>query len=246
MNSQQFLANPKTYFSTSYKQFCAFGGPCVYFHRECLRAGKEAFASHRHIEMLYATLTAWGMHRMGDVGKTKTKLTGWDQFRKSLERSADMVRPLRGMKLTGMSEKDYADVVSGLRKAYEALRLSESDATIVVNAKALYHLLPDLIPPIDRQYTIRFFRQPPEKWLKIRPNGKAKFTLISLPKGAEKQFRLFQEICGKVKRLADRLDGALLDKELTDNDVTAPKAIDNAIVNYVRMVSKIPVADHDE
>lgn len=58
MNSEQFLAQQRTYFATSYKQFCAFGGPCVYFHRECLRAGKESFASQRHIETLYATLTA--------------------------------------------------------------------------------------------------------------------------------------------------------------------------------------------
>jgi hypothetical protein len=110
-----------------------------------------------------------------------------------------MVRPLRGMKLTGMSEKDYADVVSSLRKAYQALRLSESGATIVINAKALCHLLPDLIPPIDRQYTVRFFRHAPDKWL----TAKRKFKTVNLPKGAEAQFRLFQEICGKVKHLAD-------------------------------------------
>jgi hypothetical protein len=242
MNSEAFLHDQQTYFSTSYKQFCAFGGPCVYFHRECLRAGKEAFASQRHIETLYATLTAWGMHRMGDVDLTKTKLTGWDQFLQSLAQSADLVRPLREIKLAGIPEKEYADVVSSLRKAYQTLRLSESDATIVVNAKALYHLLPDLIPPIDRQYTVRFFRHAPEKWL----TAKRKFKPVMLPKGGDAQFRLSQEICGKVKRLADRVDGVLFDKELRDNDVTAPKAIDNAIVNHVRIVSKIPVADTDE
>lgn len=241
MNSEQFLAQQKTYFATSYKQFCAFGGPCVYFHRECLRAGKESFASQRHIETLYATLTAWGMHRMGAADRTKTKLTGWDQFRTSIEKVAAMLEPFRPMKLTGMPEKEYADAVASLRKAYEALRLSESDATIVVNAKALYHLVPDLIPPIDRQYTVRFFRHTPDQWL----TPKRKFKPVMLPKGGDAQFRLFQEICAKVKRLVDRIDGALFDKELGDNDVTPPKAIDNAIVNYVRIVSKIPVDDSD-
>jgi hypothetical protein len=239
MNSEKFLADPHTYFSGSYKQFCAFGGPCLYFHRECLRAGEQAFASERQIEMLYATLTAWGMHRMGDVDRTKTKLTAWDQFRKSLEQSAGMLRPFRGMKMTGMTEREYTDAVAGLREAYETLRLSESGATIVANAKALYHLLPDLIPPIDRQYTVRFFKQPSEKWL----NAKRKFRPVMLPAGTDAQFRLFQEICLKVKRLADRVDGALFDREFGEHNVTAPKAIDNAIVNYVRIVSKVPIAE---
>jgi hypothetical protein len=237
MNSEQFLAKPQTYFATSYKQFCAFGGPCVYFHRECLRAGKEAFASQRHVETLYATLTAWGMHRMGDADRTKTKLTDWDRFRASLQKTAAMLQPLQGLKLTSMSAKEYAEAVANLRKPYDSLQLSESGATIVVNAKALYHLLPDLIPPIDRQYTIRFFRNTPDKWL----TAKGKFKTVNLPAGADAQFRLFAETCGKVKSLADRVDSALISQELRDHDVTPPKAIDNAIVNYVRIVSKIPV-----
>ena len=52
MNSERLLANQQTYFSGSYKGFCEFGGPCVYFHHECIRAGHEAFLSERHIEML--------------------------------------------------------------------------------------------------------------------------------------------------------------------------------------------------
>jgi hypothetical protein len=60
--------------------FLAFGGPCVHFHRECLREGEKAFLSYRHIEMLYATLASWGMHRMGGSDKAKTKLAEWEQF----------------------------------------------------------------------------------------------------------------------------------------------------------------------
>jgi hypothetical protein len=54
--------------------------------------------------------------------------------------------------------------VSNLHSCYRALKLSVSEATIVVNSKALFHVLPQLIPPIDRQYTVRFFTQPPDKW----------------------------------------------------------------------------------
>ncbi len=238
MNSERFLADQRTYFGGSYDQFCAFGGPCVYFHRECLRARERGFLSDRHIEMLYATLTAWGMHRMGDTDTTKTKLTDWDQFRGSLAASAEALRPFQGMKLLDLSEREYSDAVANLGPCYRALRLSVSGATIVVNSKALYHLLPDFIPPIDRQYTVRFFEQPPDKWR----NAKGKFKTVTLPKGLEPQFRLFHSICVKAKRMADRVDRALFEKELREHDVTPPKAIDNAIVNYVRIVSGSRIA----
>jgi len=221
------------YFTGAFQQFRAFGGPCVYFHRECLRAGKQGFLSDRHIEMLYATLTAWGMHRMGDAKTTKTKLTEWDQFCESLANSGEVLRSLHDVKLLGSSEREYAEAVSALWPCYRALRLSVSEATIVVNSKALFHLLPDFIPPIDRQYTVRFFRQRPDEWR----DTKGKFKIVMLPAGLDAQFNLFRDTCVEVKRLADRIDRTLFDAELCDNDVTPPKAIDNAIVNYVRIVS---------
>lgn len=58
MNSGDFLAKQQIYFSSSYDQFCAFGGPCAHFHRECIKAGETDFLGDRHVEMLYATLTA--------------------------------------------------------------------------------------------------------------------------------------------------------------------------------------------
>jgi hypothetical protein len=233
MNTARFLANQKTYFLRSYDGFRAFGGPCVYFHLECLRAGRESFLSQRHIEMLYATLTAWGMHRMGDAETTKTKLTDWEHFQASLLAVAPALTEFRGCKLLEMSESQYSEAVSRLLACYQDLDLSVSGATIVSNSKALYHLLPDFIPPIDRQYTIRFFTRGPETWR----DAKGKFRMISLPSGIESQFSLFHKTCVDIKRLADRIDPALFEAELRQHEVTAPKALDNAIVNYVRIVS---------
>jgi hypothetical protein len=58
-----------------------------------------------------------------------------------------------------------------------------------------------------------------------------------LPTGLDGQFDLFPSICMRVKRLIDRLDRGLLESEARDHGVTAPKAVDNAIVNYVRIVA---------
>src|SRR5262249_22487154 len=150
-------------------------------------------------------------------------------FQASLTGSGQTLNSLRGLKLLRLSEHDYSDAVLALWSCYKNLRLSVSDATIVVNSKAFYHLLPDLIPPIDRQHTVRFFRQLPEDWR--YPNGKLKGMALSI--GLEAQFSLFHTICVRINRLADQVDPALFDAELRDNGVTPPKAIDNAIVNYV-------------
>jgi len=232
-NVDKFIADQTRYFSGSYEQFAAFGGPCVYFHNECLRAGQEAFLSKRHIEMLYATLTAWGMHRMGNSETTKTKLTDWERFHGSLINHAAQLQKFKGHRLLDTSEAEYSDAVLRVQSCYNALDLSVSDATIVANSKALHHLFPDFIPPIDRQYTIRFFRQRPDEWR----DAKGKFRPIQLPARLDAQFDLFHKTCVAIKRLADRVDPALLEEQSWRYGVAAPKALDNAIVNYIRIVS---------
>ena len=150
-----------------------------------------------------------------------------------MEASAEDLKSFQGVQLLSSSEDDYAEAVSSLLPSYRRLRLSASGATTVVHSRALYLVLPDLIPPIDRQYTVRFFSQPPDRWR----DCKGKFRPAMLPSGFDAQFRLFQSTCIKVKHLADRVDRALLEKERREHGVTPSKAIANAIANYVRIVS---------
>jgi hypothetical protein len=230
-NLRQFLARQEEYFRDSYERFAAFGGPCVYFHQECLQAAARDFLSVRHLEMLYATLAAWGMHRMGDAKTTKTKLTDWKRFSGSIAANASRLDPLRRCSMLRMTVDEYRDVVEGLRPVYTTLDLTESSATVVANSKALHHILPNLIPPIDRQYTVRFLRAPEDHWF----NARGGFRPVPLPQGLGSQFELFLETCIDLKRLADRVDPKLFEQELSSHAAPAPKALDNAIVNYVRI-----------
>src|SRR5262245_34012397 len=111
MNTPGFLADPKLYFAGSYDAFCSFGGPCIYFHVECLRASREQFLSARHLETLYATLTAWGMHRMGDSKTTKAKLCEWHSFRDSILQAGSDLEKFRADRMLDMSERDYGEAV---------------------------------------------------------------------------------------------------------------------------------------
>lgn len=183
--------------------------------------------------MLYATLTAWGMHRMGDPKTTKTKLTDWDRFSGSILADSDALQQFRGHRMLEMSETEYAEAVLALKPTYRRFKLSVSNATVVVNSKALFHLFPEFIPPIDRQNTVRFFTQAPERWR----DRKGRFQVVSLPAGLDEQFDLFRDICIRMKRLADRIEPGILEEELRQHRLGAPKALDNAIVNYVTIVS---------
>ena len=228
MNTATFLENPNRYFDGAYEQFLLFGGPCVYFHEQCLRAGADDFLSHRHAEMLYATLTAWGMHRMGDA---MTKLVSWDQFSESLLKHKTLMEPLRAQRMMDLSEAEYLEAVNRLRAPYCALKVSISEASIVANSKALFHVLPELIPPIDRQYTWRFFHAHPDRWR----DGKGKYRAIRLPRGLEVQFDAFRDTCLRIKRLADAIGRATIEAERQRYGVTPPKAIDNAIMKYIKV-----------
>lgn len=233
MNAVSFLIEPERYFNGAYEEFLAFGGPSVYFHQRCLEAAELGYLSERHVEMLYATLTAWGMHRMGDLKTTKTKLTDWPTFSHSIATQAAALEAFRNKAFLSMTVDAYSEAIMDLRPIYRTLNLSVSRASVVVNSKALFHLLPDLVPPIDRQFTLRFFQQPSDHWR----DSNGKFRMVNLPAGFDNQFGLFHDICVSLKQLADDVGAALFERERQAHGVVAPKALDNAIVSYVRIVS---------
>ena len=231
-NVQILLKDPKKYFHKSYKNFKRFGGPSVYFHNECLKECRDNFLSERHIELVYATLTAWGMHRMGI---SSTKLVDWEDFRESILNFSDKWKCLNTdkYKMTSMTKFEYADLIQTIEDDYYLLNLSTSNQSIVVNSKALFHLFPELFPPIDRQYTKRFFCHKKDKWL----NDSGNFRTVNLPSTPQTQFNLFKSLCVEIKKMSEKLS-CYLEQEKSENCVTAPKAIDNAIVNYVKIQSE--------
>jgi hypothetical protein len=83
----------------------------------------------------------------------------------------------------------------------------------VAGAKALHHVLPGLVPPIDREYTIRFF-----------------FHSTTLNHGDERAFKEmyphFQEISSvSLEEIRSRLGDGM--------NTSETKVLDNAIVGYV-------------
>ncbi len=94
-----------------------FGGPSVYFHVQAIREQETNFLSQRHIEMIYATLASWGMHRMG--ADAKVKLQEFEVFKASILEHPDKLKSLLSTTIDSCSEEEYGKTIESLKEIYD-------------------------------------------------------------------------------------------------------------------------------
>lgn len=200
-----------------------FTGPSGYFHRKALalRAQHQDIASllkdDAFFDAVYATLTAWGMHRMGPGN---TRLRDLAEIRDSIRAQAEPLQALASLDITTVSAASRPSVVEHTWSVLTALRVSVADAQIVANSKALHHLLPALVPPMDRNYTYRFFYG--RKMLSI----------------GERE--AFGEIFARLLKVATSHGDGI--RGLLDNawNSSTAKVVDNAVVGYLIAEEGVP------
>ena len=229
-NEDDFIFNLKLYYDQSMAVVNDFGGPSVYFHAQAIKEQKTNFLSDRHIEMIYATLSSWGMHRMGN---TKTKMVEFEDFKQSILSHSDNLKRMLHLKMDSCTQEQYEQYIENLKEVYFHLKVSISNATIVAHSKTLAHILPNLIPPVDRQYTVKFFTQDHKDF--FTKSGKDK--TMNLPQGIESQFSAFKKYSCRMKALLDRCDHQLFKLDDIFN-TSYPKIIDNLIMAFVKDVPK--------
>lgn len=192
-----------------------FTGPSLYFHFKTVEiraqhsSATAALNDSAFVESLYATLTAWGMHRMGPRG---AKLVEFDRLLQSLQSQASRIQELEAVSLATLEPEQEKEICSKLWGIMDSLKVSASRAKIVAASKALHHVLPALVPPIDRQYTLRFF-----------------YNNTMINAGGEKTFR---EIFPYLRQVAVKQReeiGKWLGRGM---HTSSTKVIDNAIVGY--------------
>jgi hypothetical protein len=132
----------------AYHQAELFSGPSVHFHLRSLQAA-HAQDFERFAEYVYATLASWGMHRMGPGG---AKMGDFEGFRSSLRDVWPSARVLQQKTPANLTECDWAT----LKTVFCGIRCMASGTSLVGNSKVMAHLLPNLIPPVDRAYTLTF------------------------------------------------------------------------------------------
>lgn len=198
----------------------AFPGPSLHFHERALEQRRQhhdvesLLSDELFFEYVYAVLPAWGMHRMGPQA---AKVGEFGAFIGSFRAAAPELNDLWQRRITQVSESGAAETAEAVWQVIARLQVSTSGTKIVAGSKALHHLLPDLVPPIDRQYTFRFFT-----------GQKAVYG------GEERAFlEWFPLLCEVGRRCSDEI-AAIVDRR--GFMATGPaKVIDNAIMGFMRL-----------
>ena len=125
-----------------------FSGPSLHFHRRAIETHHSPTSLH-HIEYVYATLSSWGMHRMGKGG---AKMKDFDIYQRSIENLLDEFVKAIGYKPAEMDEEKW----NNLEKIFMGIEVMATSISLVGNSKVMHHFLPNIIPPIDREYTLRY------------------------------------------------------------------------------------------
>ena len=209
------LMNDFGYYVDVFDQASLFTGPSLYFHFKTLEllrrhdSAMQALEDDEFFDSLYATLTAWGMHRMGPRG---AKLVDLSELKASFRRQAKRIHQVETLCIVDVQEQEILDVTSLLWEIICRLQVGVGKTKIVAGSKALHHLLPALVPPIDRQYTVRFF-----------------FHHTTFNQGDEKAFK---EIYPCFYQIAVSCRKEIQARLSTGMNTSATKVIDNAIVGY--------------
>lgn len=134
----------------AYYQSETFRGPSLYFHQRALQTRNSAKLSI-HLEYVYATLTSWGMHRLGKGG---SKMLPFDTFLQSVESLKDRIAEAQHFTPQKMRSAEWGI----LNEVFRGIKVMASGTSLVGNSKVMHHMMPNIVPPIDREYTLRYLR----------------------------------------------------------------------------------------
>jgi len=150
-----------------------FGGPSIYFHKKALLEQKNNFLGKNHLNMIYAVMPSWGMHRMGNKG---AKMVDYNIFEEEILRNENEINELKSKNYRNVDINNIAKLIT------KKIHISTSKSYLVSSSKVLHHILSNLISPIDRNYTIRFMRKNRNDWgsNSMNINNEEAYALIFL------------------------------------------------------------------
>jgi len=127
-------------------------GPTLYFHRRTLEMiGSSNF--ELYLEFIYATLASWGMHRIGPMGRGP-KMQSFDVFKNSVIGIREQIEQARKIDYRDIKDADW----KLLKEIFRNIRVMASGSRLVGNSKAMAHMIPNIVPPIDRKHTLKYLK----------------------------------------------------------------------------------------
>lgn len=201
----------------AYYEAETFGGPSLHFHKASLDAARVG-ARERFAEMVYATLASWGMHRMGKGG---SKMCNFSSVAGSLDSAWPLIAQLQQLSPVELHEADWQQ----LKNVFTTVKCMRTGTSLVGNSKVMAHALPNLVPPVDREYTLKFLFGSKD----IRNDIEREwFTLENILRGffyPVLDSPLFSEAAQQWMRYPDQFPW----------DTSELKVIDNLVIGLVRM-----------
>ena len=99
---------------------------------------KNILEDDRYPETLYATLTAWGMNRLGGGPKLKD----YPDFKENLLSIADYLEEIRKRNIIEIDQ-----IKKTIEDIFIELDPSENERDLIAKSKTLHHLNPEIFPP---------------------------------------------------------------------------------------------------
>jgi hypothetical protein len=85
------------------------------------------------------------------MGKGGSKMRSFEAFRASVEPLRNRIAAAQELTAAAMDDSGWAL----LEEIFREIKIMASGATLVGNSKVMHHMLPNVVPPIDREYTLR-------------------------------------------------------------------------------------------
>lgn len=168
---------------------------------------RDALDDDRFLWLLHETLQRWG------IGRRASRLAPLGEFGERLRAQAGPISALEGVRI----DDSALDVPATARQVWEVienLRIVSNLSVIVPGSKTLHHLLPDLVPPMDRAWTGAFFR-----WSTAAPQYAQATTFT-------RTFTGFAQIA-QAARPAEFVGGGWR--------TSRTKVLDNAVIGYCKI-----------
>jgi len=170
------------------------------------RTATVAVTDEPFLRSLWDTLRSWRMQ------VRRARLVEWPRFRDAFGRCKEEIATLDGLSLSA-SDLSVRDVAEATWNIIDKLAISDNTSKLVAGTKALHHLIPKLIVPIDRTFTGAFFGWNNYDWQHAQPR-----TLRT----AFETFSRVSRECAPAGYVGERWRSS------------ATKVIDNAIVAFCR------------
>jgi len=164
MTSNERKQKRLEWFTAQFPQFLdAFARYCPFtkygqleFHVETIQRRRELGSAEAAVRdatfqrKLYETLRAWG------IGSRRSQLRPFADFIDALVSKEKEIAQLDGIAIDQTSLQ-LESVTQTLWNLIDSLAIVTNEAPLVAGSKALHHILPDLVVPIDRGYTQKLF-----------------------------------------------------------------------------------------